>query len=64
MIVYWLQVYYDMYEQEKERYDQEMRQYQEREGGRVSESRQSDADSAAAMGIEAQSAVDALIMDN
>jgi hypothetical protein len=60
-----------MYEQEKEQYEKEMKVYQEQEQMRVSDKEGADGlDSpeevvdAAAMGIEAQSAVDALMMDN
>lgn len=53
-------VYYDMYEHEKERYDKEVKEYHERESnsqGNVTQEVQS------MMGKEAQSAVDALMMD-
>ncbi|XP_048755910.1 uncharacterized protein LOC125666721 [Ostrea edulis] len=64
-------VYFDMYEQEKEQYEKEMKIYQEQEQTRPSDKEAAEGlDSteevvdAAAMGIEAQSAVDALMMDN
>ncbi|CAG2247421.1 NHP10 [Mytilus edulis] len=53
-------VYYDMYEHEKERYDKEVKEYHERNSksqGNVTQEVQS------MMGKEAQSAVDALMMD-
>lgn len=60
-----------MYEQEKEQYEKEMKIYQEQEQTRPSDKEAAEGlDSmeevvdAAAMGIEAQSAVDALMMDN
>ena len=64
------QVYFDMYEREKEQYEREMKIYHEQEqsrtlaaeGGKGGES--SEEVDTAAMGMEAQSAVDALMMDN
>lgn len=53
-------VYYDMYEHEKERYDKEVKEYHERESsshGNVTAEVQS------MMGMEAQNAVNALMMD-
>ncbi|XP_022304312.2 uncharacterized protein LOC111111557 isoform X2 [Crassostrea virginica] len=63
-------VYFDMYEREKEQYEREMKIYHEQEqsrtlaaeGGKGGES--SEEVDTAAMGMEAQSAVDALMMDN
>ncbi|XP_062613360.1 uncharacterized protein LOC134275134 [Saccostrea cucullata] len=64
-------VYFDMYEHEKEQYEREMKIYQEQEQSRRSDrevtrglARSEEAVDEAAMGMEAQSAVDALMMDN
>ncbi|OWF35880.1 FACT complex subunit SSRP1-like isoform X2 [Mizuhopecten yessoensis] len=55
-------VFYDLYEQEKERYDREVKEYHEREGSATAEKAASEA-SAVAMATEAHSAVNAIIMD-
>lgn len=58
-------VFYDMYELEKERYDKEMREYHDREDVSMKETITSQAEvNAAAMGLEAQNAVDALMLEN
>lgn len=68
--IFILQIYFDMYEQEKEQYEREMKIYHEQEQSRgmdrePNKGRESSEEvDAAAMEMEAQSAVNALMMDN
>ncbi|XP_060069811.1 FACT complex subunit SSRP1-like [Ylistrum balloti] len=55
-------VFYDLYEQEKERYDREVKEYHEREGSSTADKAATEA-SAVAMATETHSAVNAIIMD-
>lgn len=65
-----MQIYFDLYEQEKEQYEREMKIYHEQELSRgidrePNKGRESSEEvDAAAMEMEAQSAVNALMMDN